>query len=91
MNVNGPMKMFAIETPFGDIVVMQTALTLFVASVLLIILAIIISKKLKKRPGGFQVVVEKLVTMLYNLVGDTMGKHNSAFPIHIPVYFRKFP
>ncbi len=87
MNVNGPMKLFAIETPLGDIVFTQTSLTLLVASILLIILAAVISKKLKKRPGGFQVIVEKLVTMLYNLVGDTMGQHNLKFAPYIGTLF----
>ena len=87
MSVNGPIKLFAIETPFGDIVFTQTSLTILVASIILITLAVIISKKLTKRPGRFQVVVEKLVTMLYNLVGDTMGKHNLKFAPYIGTLF----
>ena len=34
-----------------------------------------------------QVVVEKLVTMLYNLVEDTMGKHNLKFAPYIGTLF----
>jgi F-type H+-transporting ATPase subunit a len=35
-----------------------------------------INKNLKKRPEGFQVIVEELVKMLYDLVGSAMGVHN---------------
>lgn len=87
LEVNGAMKLFAIETPFGDIVVTQTALTLLVITVTLIIIAAVISRKLKKRPGRFQVIVEKLVTMLYNLVEDTMGRHNLKFAPYIGALF----
>ncbi len=65
----------------------QTTVTLFVASVILITAAYFINKSLKKRPGGFQVVVEKLVNMLYGLVEDTMGKHNMKFAPYIGTIF----
>ena len=87
LSVNGPMKLFAIETPFGDIVITQTVATLIAVSLFLIVISLIIKSKLKKRPGGFQVVVEKLVTMLYNLVEDTMGKHNLKFAPYIGTLF----
>ena len=48
---------------------------------------IVISKNIKKRPGGFQVVVEKLVNMLYGIVEDTMGKHNLHFAPYIGTLF----
>ena len=87
LEVNGPMKLFAIETPFGDIVITQTVATLIAVSILLIVLAFFISRRLKKRPGGFQVIVEKLVSMLYGLVEDTMGKHNAKFAPYIGTLF----
>jgi F-type H+-transporting ATPase subunit a len=62
-------------------------LTLLIASIVLIVLALVIRKSLKKRPGGFQVVVEKLVNMLYGLVEDTMGKHNMKFAPYIGTLF----
>ena len=87
LEVNGPMKLFAIETPFGDIVITQTVATLLVVSIALIILSFFITRHLKKRPGRFQVIVEKLVSMLYGLVEDTMGKHNMKFAPYIGTLF----
>ena len=84
---NGPKKYFQIQTPWFDIVITQSVLTILVATVGLIILALIINKNIKKRPGGFQVVVEKLVNMLYGLVEDTMGKHNAKFAPYIGTLF----
>ena len=84
---NGAKVYFAIELPWFTINITQTVLTLFVASIILIVLALVIRKSLKKRPGGFQVVVEKLVNMLYGLVEDTMGKHNLKFAPYIGTLF----
>lgn len=84
---NGAKVYFTIHTPWFDINITQTAVTIFVASVLLVIMAFLIGRSVKKRPGGFQVVVEKLITMLYNLVEDTMGKHNLKFAPYIGTLF----
>ncbi len=71
---------------FGNIVT-QTTVSLFAVTVLLMIIGFIGSRNLKKRPGGLQVVTEKLVTMLYGLVEDTMGKHNTRFAPYIGTLF----
>lgn len=84
---NGAKVYFSIETPWFTINITQTVLTLLVASIVLIVLALFIRRSLKKRPGGFQVVVEKLVNMLYGLVEDTMGKHNLKFAPYIGTLF----
>jgi F-type H+-transporting ATPase subunit a len=42
----------------------------------LIVISLVVHKKLKKRPDGWQVLVEKGVSMLYNMVRETMGEHN---------------
>ena len=84
---NGAKKYFQIQTPWFDIVITQSVLTILVVTVGLIILALIINKNIKKRPGGFQVVVEKLVNMLYGIVEDTMGKHNARFAPYIGTLF----
>ena len=65
----------------------QTTISLFLVTVILIIVARIATKRLTKRPGRFQVVVEKLVGMLYGLVEDTMGKHNLKFAPYIGTLF----
>ncbi len=68
-------------------VLTTTALSLFAVSLILILLAALISKKIKKRPGKLQVVAEKLVTMLQGLVRDTMGEHNLKFMPYIGTLF----
>lgn len=87
LSVNGPKIYFAIETPLGDINITQTTLSLLVVTVLLISLAFLVTRNLTKRPGRLQVIVEKLVNMLYGLVEDTMGKHNLKFAPYIGTIF----
>ena len=84
---NGAKVYFGIKTPWFTINITQTVITIFVSTVLLIILAFFIGRSLKKRPGGFQVIVEKLVDMLYGLVEGTMGKHNLKFAPYIGTLF----
>ena len=84
---NGARIYFKLHTPLGTINITQTMISLLVVTVALIIIAACISKRLKKRPGRFQVIVEKLVGMLYGLVEDTMGKHNLKFAPYIGTLF----
>ncbi len=67
--------------------VTQTTVSLFVTTLVIMIIAYIASRKIEKRPGKLQVVSEKLVTMLYNLVEETMGKHNLCFAPYIGTLF----
>ena len=87
LSVNGPKIYFVIHTPWFDINVTQTMVSILAVSLILIIISAIITKKLTKRPGRFQVIVEKLVSMLYGLVEDTMGKHNLKFAPYIGTLF----
>ncbi len=64
-----------------------TTVSLCAVTLILIVLACVLTRGLKKRPNGVQVVIEKLVTMLYNLVEDTMGKHNAKFAPYIGTLF----
>ena len=68
-------------------VVTQTTISLLVVTVILVLLAFVATKTLTKRPGKVQVVFEKLMTMLYNLVRDTMGEHNMRFAPYIGTLF----
>ena len=100
LSVNGPKVYVRIEWlyqkfagtmvdifgNFGNIVT-QTTVSLFVVTILLMILAKVATRNLSKRPGGLQVIVEKLVNMLYGLVEDTMGKHNLKFAPYIGTLF----
>ena len=84
---NGAKIYFAIKTPWFTINITQTVITILVSTMLLIALAAIIGRNLKKRPGRFQVIVEKLVSMLYGLVESTMGAHNLKFAPYIGTLF----
>ena len=75
LSVNGAFIYFTIPI-FGGIQITQTTVSSFLVAITLIIASIRIGKSLKKRPGGFQVLVEKGVDMLYNMVGETMGREN---------------
>lgn len=71
---------------FGNFIT-QTTVSLFIVTILLMVLGYIASRKIEKRPGGVQVLVEKVLNMLYNLVEDTMGKHNLKFAPYIGTLF----
>ena len=86
LSVTGPKIYFEIPI-LGGIKITQTTVSLLVVTILLITVSYFLTRKLTKRPGRVQVVVEKLVTMLYNLVEDTMGKHNLKFAPYIGTLF----
>ena len=86
ISVNGPKIYFEIPI-FGGIRITQTTVSLFAVTILLIIAGALLTRNLTKRPGRAQVIVEKLITMLYNLVEDTMGKHNLVFAPYIGTLF----
>ena len=71
---------------FGNFIT-QTTVSLFVVTILLMIIAYAVTRKIEKRPGAVQVLVEKILNMLYGLVEDTMGKHNLKFAPYIGTLF----
>ena len=88
LSVTGPKEFITLY--IGDFelpLVTQTTITLLIVTIGLIIVSLIVSKNIKKRPGGFQVIVETLVKMLYDLVEGTMGKHNLRFAPYIGTLF----
>ena len=94
LSVNGPKVYYELPYDLPDIniftmknLITQTTVSLLVVTILLITLSYIVTRNLKKRPSGLQVLVEKAVTMLYNLVEDTMGKHNLKFAPYIGTLF----
>ncbi len=87
LSVNGPKIYFTIHTPWFDINITQTTVSILAVTLILIILSLLVTRKLTKRPGRFQVIVEKLVSMLYGMVEDTMGKHNLKFAPYIGTLF----
>jgi F-type H+-transporting ATPase subunit a len=86
VNVTGPFIYFTIPI-FGGIPITQTTVSLLVITILLCSLSVYLGKGLKKRPDGKQVLVEKGVAMMHNMVIDTMGAHNAHWTPFIIVLF----
>ncbi|MBQ7460174.1 MAG: F0F1 ATP synthase subunit A [Oscillospiraceae bacterium] len=84
--MNGPKIYFVIPV-LGGIPITQTAVSSFVVMLILCTAGILLGRNLKKRPGRAQVLTEKLVGMLYDLVENTMGKHNSYWTPYIGALF----
>lgn len=91
VRINELYEMFAgtIADIFGNFgnLITQTTVSLFVVTILLMVLGYVASRKIEKRPGGLQVLVEKVLNMLYDLVEQTMGKHNLKFAPYIGTLF----
>ena len=82
MNIGGP-GYFMI----GPVSITQTTITSFLVTVILCIAGILLGRNLKKRPGGMQVMTEKGVDVIYGLVEEAMGKHNSHWTPFIATLF----
>ncbi len=76
VNVSGAFVYFTIPI-FGGIPITQTTVSSFVVTLLLILACLKLGKNLQKRPTGIQVLVEKGVSMIYNLTTSAMGQHNA--------------
>ena len=75
VSVDGAFIYFIIPI-FGGIPITQTTVSFLLVTILLISASIILGKNLQKRPTGIQVLVEKGVSMIYNLTASAMGEHN---------------
>ena len=75
VNVDGAFVYFTIPI-LGGIPISQTTVSSLVVTIILVVACMKLGKNLKKRPDGVQVIVEKAITMLYNMVGESMGQHN---------------
>ena len=94
IQVTGPKVYFELPFDLPDIniftmknLITQTTVTLFAVTIILVIAAYALTRKIEKRPGKIQVLLEKVITMLYNLVESTMGKHNLKFAPYIGTIF----
>ena len=87
ISVNGPKILFEFSVFGMNIAITETVLSSLVVMLILMLASVLLGRKLKKRPGGKQVLVEKAVTMLYDLVRDTMGEHNLRFAPYIGTLF----
>ena len=75
IDVTGAYVYFVIPI-FGGIPISQTTVSSFIVTVLLCTAFILLGRKIEKRPGKLQVLVEKGVSMITNLTVSAMGKHN---------------
>ena len=76
VSVDGAFIYFTIPI-FGGIPITQTTVSSIVVTLLLVWACVHFGKNLQKRPGGAQVLVEKGVSMIYNLTVSAMGPHNA--------------
>lgn len=75
LSVDGAFIYFTIPI-FGGIPITQTTVSHLIVTIFLCVASVILGKRLKKRPDGIQVLVEKGVMMLQNMVAESMGAHN---------------
>ena len=86
LEVTGAYIHFIIPI-FGGIPVTQTMVSWVFVTAILCFACIYLGKDLKKRPDGKQVLVEKGVMMLHNMVVETMGAHNAHWMPFIGTIF----
>ena len=86
MSVDGAFIYFTIPI-FGGINITQTTVSHLIVTIFLCTLSVLLGKNLKKRPDGLQVMVEKGVMMLRNMVVESMGEHNAHWTPFIGTIF----
>ncbi len=83
IEVKGPKSLFQI----GPITITETIISLIIVTAALMIAGVLLGRNLHKRPGKLQVLTEKGVGMLMNLVVGTMGEHNVGWVPYIGTIF----
>ena len=86
LEVTGAFIYFEIPI-FGGIPITQTTVSFLLVTILLCWGSYYLGKGLKVRPDGKQVLVEKGVMMLHNMVVETMGEHNAHWMPFIGTIF----
>lgn len=86
MNITGPGIYFTIPI-LGGINVTQTAVSSLVVTALLCVLAVKLGRNLTKRPGRMQVLTEKGVGVITDLVVEAMGEHNRRWTPYVAALF----
>ena len=86
LEVTGAFIYFEIPI-FGGIPITQTTISFLIVTILLCWASVYLGKRLTKRPDGKQVLVEKGVMMLHNMVVETMGEHNAHWVPFIGTIF----
>ena len=83
IEVKGAGELFRI----GPFIVTETVIPLTIVSLILIIAGILLGRNLQKRPGKMQVLTEKGVMILRDLVVSSMGEHNAYWTPYIGTIF----
>ena len=86
LQVTGAFVYFEIPI-FGGIPITQTTVSFLLVTILLCWASVYLGKSLKTHPDGRQVLVEKGVMMLRNMVVETMGEHNAHWTPFIGTIF----
>ena len=86
ISVDGAFIYFTIPI-LGGINITQTTISHLIVTIALCWFCIWMGKRLKKRPDGLQVMVEKGVTMMRNMVVESMGPHNAHWTPFITTIF----
>ncbi len=72
---------------FGFLRITETTISSCILTLFVCIVGVLLGRNLKKRPGKLQVLVEKGVSMLHNMVLETMGPHNAGWTPFIITIF----
>ena len=87
MSVNGPKILFEIPI-LGGIPITETIFNGWLVVIAISIVCFILGRNLSvRRPSKRQIIAEKLVLTLKNLVEETMGSHNLFFLPYIGALF----
>lgn len=85
--MNGPKVIFTIPL-FSGIEVTESIVNMWIIMAVLVLASVWLTRGLRLRnPSKKQLVLEKLVTMLNNLVKDTMGEKYMSFAPYIGTLF----
>jgi F-type H+-transporting ATPase subunit a len=71
----------------GNVNITETIFFAWIVSLALIAFALIATRKMSLVPKGSQIWAEWIVDMIYNLVGNTMGKQHMKFAPYIGTLF----
>ena len=83
IEVKGPQVWFTV----AGIEITETIFSMLIVTLILAAAGILLGRNLQKRPGKLQVLTEMGVTMLRNMVVDTMGEHNARWVPYIGTIF----
>lgn len=88
ITVNGPRILWVLFPDTLHVTITQTTLTSWIVMAILITGSYFINRNLSvRKPGAVQVLVEKGVMMIYNMVESIMGTHNLKFAPYIGTLF----